>query len=253
MHVLDIIAIVIIGLLAVIGAGKGFIKTVFGLLSAVLAVVVASIFAGEFGKMLYGFSLGGPSIGENLLSGIKGSFQEQGGFLIAVPEGGYTVQHIIEVLETLGIPAILGGFIAAPVAEALAPYGDVALIDVLAPIIVDILLSIVAFVILYIIVWAVITAIAGAIRRAISTISLVKSLDNLLGLILGALKGCILVWVVLAFSSLFTFIPGMNELIQSTVFVKWLADNNVITLLITSGFDIESAVMEILSGLPIPH
>lgn len=251
MHILDIIVIAIIAFLAIIGAGKGFVNTVFGFLSAVIAVLVASLLAGEAGEMIYGFTFGGPTIGEGFASDIKDILGGYGGFMTTVPEGGYTAENVVSILAEIGIPVILGALIANPVAETLAPYSHVTLADVIAPVIANMLLSIIAFVILYIIVWAVITAIANVIKEKIATVELAKNVDSLLGLVIGALKGCVIVWVVVAFSSIFTFVPGMTEAIQETAVLKWFADNNVVTLLVTSGFDVEGTVRGLLSGIPV--
>lgn len=249
MHVVDIVVIVVIGMLAVIGAGKGFVNTVFGLLSAVLAVLVASLLSSEVGKMFYGFSFAGPTWGESIAEGFRSTLSEQMGALTSVPEGGYTAQNVVAILELAGIPTIIGNLIAPSVSEALAVYGEVSVVDALSSVLANIVLTAFAFVLLYVIVWSVIRAIAKSINKAMSEFSLVKSVDALLGMALGALKGVILVWVVLTLCSLFTFVPWINELIQSTVVVKWLSDNNLVALLITSGFDVKGAIEGISSSL----
>ncbi len=234
---------------AVIGAAKGFVGTVFGTIGAILALFVAGLLASEVGNMLYGFALGGPTIGEGFAEGIKGALSEHGGYMTTVPPGGYTAENIITILESAGIPVIIGSLLSAPIAEAVAPYGSLSLVDVLAPVLANILLTIIAFILLFIIVWSVFNAIAKAAKRAIERTSMAKNVDSLLGLLLGAIKGCIILWVALAVISLFSFIPWASEIIGSTGVVKWFADNNLVTMLITSGFDVQGSVKGIIEGL----
>lgn len=247
MHVLDIIVLVIIGLLAIIGAGKGFVNTVLGFLSTVLAIIVASLLAGEVGKMLYGFSFAGPTWGESIADGFRATLSSQEGLLTTVPEGGYTTENVVAILETAGIPMIIGNLIAPAICEALVGYGEITLVDAIAPVLANIVLTALAFVLLYVVVWAIVRAIARAINNAMNEFFLVKSVDALLGLILGAIKGVVIVWVALTLCSIVTFIPGVNELIQSTAIVNWLADHNLVALLVTSGFDVKGVLDQITS------
>ena len=170
MHVVDIVVIVVIGMLAVIGAGKGFVNTVFGLLSAVLAVLVASLLSSEVGKMFYGFSFAGPTWGESIAEGFRSTLSEQMGALTSVPEGGYTAQNVVAILELAGIPTIIGNLIAPSVSEALAVYGEVSVVDALSSVLANIVLTAFAFVLLYVIVWSVIRAIAKSINKLMGTI-----------------------------------------------------------------------------------
>ena len=247
MHVLDIIVLVIIGLLAIIGAGKGFVNMVLGFLSTVLAIIVASLLAGEVGKMFYGFSFAGPTWGESIADGFRSALSSQEGLLTTVPEGGYTTQNVVAILETAGIPMIIGNLIAPAICEALVGLGEVALVDAIAPVLANIVLTALAFVLLYVITWAIVRAIARAVNKAMNEFSLVKSADALLGLILGAIKGVVIVWVALTLCSIVTFIPWINELIQSTAIVKWLSDHNLVAFLVTSSLDIKSAIQQIVN------
>ncbi len=247
MHIADIIVIVFIGLLAVAGAAEGFAKTVFGVVSTVLAVLVASLFAGELGKMLYGFSFAGPSWGDSIAEGFMSTVKDSG-VLNTFPEGGYTEQNVIDMLEALGVPAILGGVIAPSVSEALIGYEGIAVAQIVAEILANFVLTALAFVIICAVIGAVIGILSQFVKDAIEDIELVKNLDSLLGLALGAIKGVLIVWIVLTVCSLFSFIPFMNELVQSTAVVKWFADNNLITLLITSGFDVKGFVDSVMIG-----
>ncbi len=250
MHVLDIIAIVLIGLFAVLGATKGFVAAVFGFLSALLAVLVAGLLASELGEMIYGFSIfGSASIGEGLTEGLKGSLSEHGGFMTSVPEGGYNAQNVVQILGEVGIPTIIGALVAGPIAEAISPHANLPLVDVLSPVLAKILLSIISFILLYIIVWSVVQAIAKSAKRAIARTNFAKNTDALLGLVVGAIKGCVFLWIGLAFISLFSFVPWASELINSTAVVKWFADNNLLTLLITSGFDVSGTLKSITTQL----
>lgn len=248
MHVLDIAIIVLIVFLAVIGAGKGFTKTVFGFVSTILAIIVAALLASEVGKIFYGFSFAGPTWGQSIADGFRSSLSESGGAFTVVPEGGYNAQNVTVILQEAGIPFIISNLLAPSLCETLAGYGNVALVDVVSPILANFVLTAFAFVLLYVIVWAVINAMAKHAYKAINSFALAKNLDALLGMLLGAIKGVIIVWVALTLCSLFTFIPWINELIQSTSVIKWLSDNNLIALLITSGFDVKGAVEQVVNN-----
>ena len=115
MGVLDIIVLVVIGIFAVLGAIKGFIKSIFGLLSVTVAVLIASLLGGEIAKLISSISSGtGATFGADLANTIHEFLTSQGGIFTSIPTGGYTEGMVIDTLSTIGIPAVIGSVIAPP-------------------------------------------------------------------------------------------------------------------------------------------
>lgn len=247
--VIDIIALIVIGVSALWGAKKGFIKSIFGLLSVVLAVFIAVFIGAEIGKLISTIPSVNSTLGGGLTETIYNSLAEKGDAFTTVPVGGYTEGIVLDALSSVGIPYIIGGLIANPVVTALSGVSGVSLATAVAPVISELAFSAIGFAVVFVLSWALLTVLFINIRKKIKEIVIFNALDILLGLVLGALRGAMHVCVVLAIVSSLNFIPGLSDLITNSTIVSWISDNNFVSALLSSGFNVTSIVNEAISKI----
>lgn len=249
MAVADIVVIVILVLSGLVGASKGFIKSIMGLVTVVVAVLVSWLLGGEVAKLVGGISIGeGGTLIDTLSTMINGSLVEKGEAMTTVPVGGYTVETVTTLLQEVGIPGIIVGFIASPIATALAPHGAVPLAEVLGPILAEMIFTACAFLLVFVLVYAIFSAITKRIAKAINNIGILKGVDAFLGLILGAIKAVLAIWVVLTVFGILNFVPFLQDIIASSSILSWLVANNPISLMLTSGLNLQEAISAIIGG-----
>jgi len=250
MAFIDIIAIAVLVIYALIGAKKGFVKSIFGLLSVAIAVFIASWIGGTVGSLIASISAGeGATLGSNLANTIGESLSLKGDIFNTVPVGGYTEGVIIDALATAGIPAIIGGIIAGAMATALVGAVDLTLSQALAPVLSELLFSVIGFVLVFILSWVILFIVCRIIRKALETFKLLKTLDTVLGLVFGVVKGGIIICIPLTILSSLNFIPGFNEIVANSTIVSWIADHNFIAGMLSSGFDVQSTIEGIISNI----
>lgn len=249
MTVADIVVIVILALAGLVGASKGFVKSIMGLIAVVAAAFVAWLLGGEVAKLVGGIALGeGGTLSDALSMTISESLAAKGEALTTAPAGGYTVETVTSLLKVAGVPGIITGIIASPLAAALAPHGTVPLAGVLGPILADMVFTAGAFLLVFIIVYAIFLVIAKKIARAISNTNILKGIDTFLGLVLGAIKAVLAIWVVLALLGMLNFIPFFEDIISSSGILCWLVENNPVSLMLTSGLNFQEAVATIIGA-----
>lgn len=249
MTIADIVVIVILALAGLVGASKGFIKSIMGLIAVVAAALVAWLLGGEVAKLISGISIGeGGTLLDALAGSISQSLAGKGEALTTAPIGGYTVETLTPLLQLAGVPGILIGVIAPPLATALAPHGEVALANVLGPILANITFTAIAFLLVFILVYAIFLLISKKIAKAIRGIGILKGVDVILGLILGAIKAVIAIWAILALLGMLNFVPLFDSIITSSSILTWLVNNNPISLMLTSGLNLQEAVNAIIGG-----
>ncbi len=249
MAVIDVLALVIIGVFAIIGAKKGFIKTIFGLVSVLVAVLLASLIGSEIGKLIASIpSAEGVSIGADLANSIHQSFADKGEIFTSVPIGGYTEGVIIDALKSAGVPTIFGSMMAGPISTALSGVSGVCLADAVAPVMSALAFSAIGFILVFIITWALVLVLGNKIKKRFESVTMLNTLDLVLGLGLGALRGMLLICIVLTLLTSLNFIPGLGEFVQNSAIVSWIANNNFITAILSSGFSVTDIVNGVISA-----
>lgn len=248
MSIADIIVVVILALAGLVGASKGFIKSVMGIIAVVLAVLVAWLLGGEVAKLVGGITIGEGSLLENLSASINQSLASKGEAMTTAPVGGYTVETVTSLLQGAGIPNVIVGIIASPLATALAPHGAVPLCDVLGPILANLIFTAGAFLLVFILVYAIFLVVTKKISKAINNTNILKGVDVFLGLILGAVKAVVAIWVILALFGILNFVPFFVDIISSSGILTWLVDNNPVSLILTNGLNVQEAIEAIIGG-----
>ena len=249
MSIADIVVIVILAIAGLVGASKGFIKSIMGLVAIVGAAVVAWRLGGEVAKLISGISVGeGMTLMDSLAGSIGDSLATKGEALTTAPVGGYTTENVTSLLQVAGVPGILIGIIAEPLATALAPHGATPLCEVLGPILADMIFTAGAFLLVFILVYAVFLLISKKIARAIKRVPILKGVDVLLGLVLGGVKAVLGIWVILAFLGMLNFVPFFDGIISSSTILTWLVNNNPVSLMLAGGLNFTEAINAILGG-----
>lgn len=249
MTVADIVVIVILALAGLVGASKGFVKSVMGLIAVVAATLVAWLLGGEVAKLVGGIALGeGGTLTDALSVTISQSLASKGEALTTAPVGGYTVETVTSLLQVAGVPGIIVGIIASPLASALSSHGAVPLADILGPILADMVFTAGAFLLVFVLVYAIFLVISKKIAKAISNTNLLKGVDAFLGLLLGAIKAVLAIWVVLALFGILNFIPFFEDIISSSSILTWLIQNNPVSLMLNSGLNLQETVGAIIGG-----
>ena len=248
MGVVDIVVIVVLGVFGLVGASKGFIKSIMGLVAVVAAALVAWLVGGEVAKLIGGISAGEGTLMQNLAGSISGSLAEKGELLTTVPQGGYTLENVTAILQVSGVPNILIGVLANPLTVALAPYGATPIADVLGPILANLVFNAGAFLLVFVVVYSVFLLISKKIARAIKGVGILKSVDVLLGLVLGAVKAALCVWVLLGLVGMLNFMPFFEGIISSSSILTWMSNNNPIVLMLSGGLNLDALIGSVLGG-----
>ena len=247
MAFIDIVAIIVLLAYAFMGAAKGFIKSVTGLISIAVAVLVASLIGGVVGGLIASSPSGtGANLGADLAVSIEEFLSSKGEIFTMVPPGGYTEGVIIDALLGAGIPAFIGSLVAGPISVALVGVSGVSLSEAVAPVLSNLAFSAIGFVIVLVIVWALLLVLCKKIKKFLDSFTLLKTADVLLGLGFGIIRGGITICIPITIISALNFIPGFGEFISNSVIVSWIADNNFITAILSSGFNVGEIVNEAL-------
>lgn len=257
MNLIDLVVLVLIGLFALVGLKRGLVKSLVRLIGGVLAVVLAFLLTQSAVTLLSELIVidGAPLsavLADMFEEKIAGSFVSPEGiesFFTVVPAGGYTEQNISEALTINGVPALLSGFVA-PILLEMVQGSSIALATYVAVALSNVLMTAIAFILLFIII-SVLLGLITKLLDKVFNLPVIGLVNRLCGFIFGAIKAVLIVWVVLFLASLLGVVSGpIQGLIDDTVVVKFLSEHNLITTLISSGLDLETAIQDLLAGLP---
>ena len=217
--ILDVLVVVILLIFAITSAKKGFIEGIFGLLTTIVALAVALIFAnvvvdatgGLFGlkDTIYTGSLG-------FLEGIEGfntDISKEG--LEASLQGKLPEFVITTIVAEYGADVPAGTTIAMQLATPVT----------------DFIMFAIAGIVLFIVAKLVLSILKGILSGIINAIALLGAVDKLLGFVLGLVKGALLIGVLFMLIS-FVPIEGLNEFIHTSIFAHVIYDQNPLQILL---------------------
>ena len=220
MNYLLIAVLVILGWSLIDGYKKGFMRTVFALVSWIIVLVICYIAT----PMVTDFLMEETAIAQSVGDSIAEKINE----VIAESDIGALEQNIPEELRGL----LLGE--NSSLEEALNLDGSV-LVE--ATSIVRTIVSIIAFV-LVVVVTRILVWLVDKVLGLASKLPIIGSLDKLLGFVSGGAKGILLCWIVLAVVSVVA-IPNVNidfsVLIAESQLLTWLQNNNFILKIFVAG------------------
>lgn len=215
--IVDILAALVLFIFAVVAAKKGFIECFFGLISTVLAIVLAFVFMKSVLEWTNGlFGLQGV-----IESGCESAFSKINGFDIDVSSEGLRA-----LLEEKNLPTFLIDSVVESVGNSEVAAGTT-VATLLAQKVSGFAASLLSWLAIFLLVKLVLRFLRKALTSIIENIPIVGSLNRLLGFFVGALQGLLIVSGVIAFLAL---IPaeGMNTFFNDCVFIGWLYNHNPI-------------------------
>lgn len=216
--VIAIIALLVWGLFD--GYRKGFMKTVFALVSWIIVLVLCNVAT----PMVADFLIEETNIEATISESISTKLSE----IVAESGVAELEQNMPEELKTalLGEEGSLEGMIAA--------NGEM-MID--SSSIVNVVVGVIAFV-LVVVVSRVAMMVIELVLGIAAKLPIIGSVDKLLGLLCGGAKGLLICWIVLAVVSVMAVSGGNAELasyIAESQLLTWIQDNNFILKMFVTG------------------
>lgn len=256
MNLIDIIVLSIVGITGLIGLKNGLVKSLIRLLGGLFAVVLAYFLCGSAVELVSGLVVVEDLplnlyVAKIIEADISKNFVGIPGFediFVSVPDGGYTFENVSASLTANGVPAVLSGVIA-PVLVGLMEGSDVALATYASGALAGIIMSAVCFLLIFFIISVLLGQLTKLLDKVFS-LPVIGLVNRLGGFLFGVIKSVLIIWVILFFATLLGAVSGpTGALIESTTVVKFLADNNPLTLIVANGFDFEKTVSDLIAGM----
>ena len=213
---LDIVAIVIIAVFALMSAKHGFVRCVFGMVSTLVAVIVAFALMKSFVRWTGGV-FGLQTVIEN---GCVKSLSKIVGFDTYISVAG------IEQTLAGKLPKFLVTAVAENVGKEGVPVGTTVAMSVGATI-ANFAVTLIAWILLFLLVKIILHFLERALSSVIDGIPVAGAVNIVLGMLLGVLQGLLLVSAVVA---IFALIPteGVVNFFNQTAFVRIFYHHNPI-------------------------
>ena len=215
-YAVDILAVVVLFVFAVAAAKRGFVACFFGLISTLVAILVAFLFMKSLVNWTNGI-FGLQTVVENAsASGLS----KITGFDIDISSQG------LETALSGKLPQFLINIVVENVGKSEVPAGTTVAM-VVGETIGRLAVSLIAWLALFLVVKLLLRLLERVLSSVIEKIPLVGTLNNLLGFAVGALQGLFVVCGVIAILAL---IPSESfaAFFNQTVFVKALYNQNPI-------------------------
>ena len=217
--ILDVAVVVIMLIFAIVSAKKGFIESIFGLLTTVVAIVAAVFLA----NIVVDATGGLFGLKDSIHSGMLGFLEGIEGFNTDISKDGLAASLQGKLPEFV---------ITAIVAEygVDVPAGTTIAMQLATPA-TDFILFIIAGIILFIIAKLALAIVKNILVGIVGAIGILNAVDKLLGFVLGVLQG------VLCIGALFmivSFIPaeGITSFIDSSMFAHIIYHNNPLQIVL---------------------
>lgn len=215
--IVDIAAIVIILIMAIVSGVKGFMKCLIGFIGTVMSIVLALLFCkavSSFFQNQFGW-----------LSSLSDFFCERFSSLDAF---NVPISDASELTD-MNVPAFIVSVVIEAFSSSPIPEGATAA-ELIAPVLAQYLLNIISFAIIFLLIKLICFILNKTLGEVVRGIPLVRSVNALLGFLVGAVEAVLLICAVLAVISL---IPadGLNDFIATTTIVHFFYENNFAGLL----------------------
>lgn len=220
----DVAVIGIISLLAIIGLYRGFIKSVFKIISFFAAIIVSIKFYPEVAKFLEA-----TPIYNKIWSFINdGILERQNMINDGVSKAGDTLMN--RTLDSLSFPDFLRNFILENLPDTTKIVDVTKVADLLTDQITRIVIDVLALAIIYFAI-RIILFLLRFLLEGLSKLPIFKQIDKLGGFVLGAVEGVLTIFILMAILMLFHTTPSFDylfSLINDSVIAKYFYENNVI-------------------------
>ncbi|HOH62200.1 MAG TPA: CvpA family protein [Bacilli bacterium] len=203
---IDIIILIILGVFALIGFAKGFIRQVLSFANLLVAIILAFVTVKPVSVFLSDTKLA-PFIHEKVVEFLasKGEI-----FTTPIPNDA-TNETLVPILDQLGLPGFIDKILLNLITIDETAYG-LTFSEVLAQKIVPTLLIVVSFIALVLVIFIVMKILIHFIDSFVKKSKAVSGINKLLGLALGFAKAIVIVsLLMLALSALGGLFPAINE------------------------------------------
>lgn len=220
MNTLDIIVLAVIGISAVVGLVKGFIKTVFGLTSLILAVVLTVLLTPSVSSYIIENTSFDEMISEKTIE------------LLNLEENINMSLNDSEAIETLNGLELPGNVVDSMV-ENLTPQITRALdvsnvTDYIGASVASMAVNALTFLVLFIAISIILNAIV-TLLDLISQLPVLDQMNHIGGFAVGLVLGVLMVWIGLLGLSFVISIQAtteLSDLIETSIFTRLLYYNN---------------------------
>ena len=217
-YALDIACALILIIWAFIGAKKGFVKCFFGLVSTLIALVLAITLSGWLDSA---FGMTGFFSGK-----FENTFLKINGFDADISSVG-----IASALENVNLPGFLKDLILKNLGEVNNLPAGTTLASQVAPVASQFVGLLISGLVIFIVARLLLLIVEKILSSIVRSWSVAAALNGILGFVVGALKALIVICAVLALLSL---IPsdGLVSFFDKTIVLKYLFNENPLTKLL---------------------
>ncbi|MBQ8291007.1 MAG: CvpA family protein [Clostridia bacterium] len=215
--ILDIIAIVVFLIFGFIAARKGFVDCIFGMVSTILAVVLAFLLINTVTNLTGGLF----GLQNMLINGCIEGFAKIKGFDIDISTGGLTA-----ALQEKNLPNFLVKIIVDGVGNKSIPAGTT-LAKIVGGTIGELAGKLIIFLILFALLKLILSLLRNVVSSIVENLPLVNGLNRLLGFAVGVVQGFLIVCVVIAVVSVIPSQGIVNFFNQSAI-LKFIYNKNPI-------------------------
>ena len=234
--VLDAALGVLLLIFAIVGAKKGFLKGITGLIGIALAVFLAFLLAGRTAAWVEEIA----GVSSKLSDFYRGQWGTGDAFGLE-----YSEENLTAALGQMGIPAILQGIVTKVATGALAGVETTGKTvgDVVFPTLGALTTTIICGVVLFIVFAILISVLANVLTNAFKVVPIIGTLNGFLGFVLGLIKGLVVAYAIVAAASLIT---PLNDLISQTYVLSFLRDYNLLIAIFKQDQATINSMMEFL-------
>lgn len=243
MPIIDIVALGIIAVFAIIGVFRGLAKTIFKLFGVLLAIVLAFYSCPAIGK-LFATSFGEQTTTEakQWLVSIDEAYTDDLK-LFTVEKDWTNAENKKEAMVRMGVPSLFSGILTQVTSDNFNEFGESAILsEVLPPLLTQWAMTAIAFLVLLLIYSILILIVKSFFKKLIDKVVILKIVDKIGGFAAGVIIG-VVVYSVIFFIISYIPIPFLadlrntisNQLVESkntTNIAAWLAETPIITFLV---------------------
>ena len=205
MNILDILVIVTIGLCILIGAARGFIKTVMTFLSFIIAIFLTNWIYPYVGRFLRGI--------DGLFNSLQRAVAQAIGLDNAIAEAGGAAEA--EIINSLPLPqSFQNAIIENNTVSTHIAIGAETFADYISGFIASIIINIIAIIVVFALIFTILHIITRVLN-IVSKLPVINSLNKFLGAIVGGIWGLVLTWIILAMATIFFSAQGSFDIYES--------------------------------------
>ena len=198
MNILDLIVVIIFVLSILVGTFRGFIKTTMGFLKFILSLILTNIFYPYVGSFLRS--------NDNLFISLRNTISTALGLQNAVYDAAYATEY--EIISSLPLPqSFQNALIQNNTISSHINLGANTFLEYISGFITSIVINIIAMVLVFIIVYIGLTILTHFINF-VAKLPVINGLNKILGAAVGGIWGLLIIWFVLALSTLYFSAQG---------------------------------------------